>query len=90
MYHSKAKLKLQLNQHYVVYLWPVPIAARSNAWVCGRSLAGIAGSNPANSRVLSLVSAVCYPVGVFCVGLITRPEESYRAWCECDREENSY
>jgi coenzyme F420-reducing hydrogenase gamma subunit len=24
---------------------------------------------------------------VFCVGLITRPEESYRLWClECDRE----
>jgi len=21
-----------------------------------------------------------------CVGLITRPEESYRMWCVCDRE----
>ena len=21
-----------------------------------------------------------------CVGLIPRPEESYRIWCECDRE----
>jgi hypothetical protein len=26
---------------------PIPVAARSKAWVCGRSLAGIAGSNPA-------------------------------------------
>ena len=26
---------------------PVPVAARSKASVCGRSLAGIAGSNPA-------------------------------------------
>jgi hypothetical protein len=24
---------------------PVPVAARSNAWVCGRSLSGIVGSN---------------------------------------------
>ena len=26
---------------------PIPVAARSKAWVCGRSLAGNAGSNPA-------------------------------------------
>ena len=26
---------------------PIPIAARSKTWVYGRSLAGIAGSNPA-------------------------------------------
>jgi hypothetical protein len=26
---------------------PIPVAARSKAWVCGRSLRGIAGSNPA-------------------------------------------
>jgi hypothetical protein len=25
---------------------PIPVAALSTAWVCGRSLAGIAGSNP--------------------------------------------
>ena len=25
---------------------PTPVAARSKVWVCGRSLAGIAGSNP--------------------------------------------
>ena len=24
---------------------PIPVAARSKAWVCGRSLAGIVGSN---------------------------------------------
>jgi hypothetical protein len=28
--------------HYV----PIPEAARSKAWVCGRSFAGIVGSNP--------------------------------------------
>ena len=29
-----------------VHLWPVPVAAWSKAWVCGRSPAGIVGSNP--------------------------------------------
>ena len=31
----------------------------------------------------------CVLGGVLCVGLIARPEESYRVWCvvnECDRE----
>ena len=28
-------------------LWPIPVAVRSKAWVCGHSLAANAGSNPA-------------------------------------------
>jgi len=32
---------------------PIPVAARSRAWVCGRSLDGIAGSNPAGDMVVS-------------------------------------
>jgi len=28
---------------------PIPMAARSKLWVCGRLFAGIAGSNPAGS-----------------------------------------
>jgi len=28
---------------------PIPVAVRSTAWVCGRSLAGIAGSYPAGA-----------------------------------------
>ena len=33
---------------FVTIVWqlPVPAAVRAKAWVCGRSLAGIAGSNP--------------------------------------------
>jgi len=31
------------------------IAARSKAWVCGRSLAGIVGSNPAGGMVVCLL-----------------------------------
>ena len=42
-------------------LEPIPLAARSKAWVCGQSLAGIAGSNPVEGHgCLSVVS------GVFC------------------------
>jgi hypothetical protein len=29
---------------------PIPVAAQSKAWVCGRSLAGIVGSNPIRGR----------------------------------------
>jgi hypothetical protein len=28
---------------------PITVAARTKEWVCGRSLAGIVGSNPAGS-----------------------------------------
>ena len=34
---------------------PIPKAARSKMWVCGRSLDGTAGSNPAGSMVVCLV-----------------------------------
>jgi len=45
----------------------------SNAWVCDRSLAGIAGSN-LTVAWLSRVSVVLSGKGL-CVGLITHPEE---------------
>jgi hypothetical protein len=39
---------------------PIPVAARSKAWFCGRSLAGVAGSNPTGGHgSLSVVSVVC-------------------------------
>jgi len=31
----------------IIHVLPIPMFARSKAWVCGRSLAGIAGSNSA-------------------------------------------
>ena len=34
---------------------PIPFAARSKAWVFGRSLAGITGSNPAEGMVVCLM-----------------------------------
>jgi hypothetical protein len=40
--------------HYVGQL-PIPVAARSEAWVCGRSLTGIVGSNPAGGMDVCLL-----------------------------------
>ena len=56
---------------------PFPVAARSKSWVCGCSLAGVAGSNRTVGMdgfwVLSVVRGLC-------VGPIIRPEESCREW----------
>jgi hypothetical protein len=35
------------------------VAARSNTWAFGRSLAGIAGSNPAGGMDVCLLSVLC-------------------------------
>ena len=61
---------------------PLPVATRSKAWVCGQSFGGITGSNPTGGHgCLSFASVVCCKVGRgLCVGLITRPDESYRVW----------
>jgi hypothetical protein len=44
------------------------VAAPSKAWVYGRSLAGIAGSNPAGGRDMSLASVVCCQVEIYATG----------------------
>ena len=59
---------------------PVPVAARSKVWVCGRSLLGLWVRNPPG-----ILMSVCYDCCVlsgrgYCVELITRPEEFYRLW----------
>jgi hypothetical protein len=42
-----------------------PAAAQSNVWVCGHSLAGIAGSNPAGGMDVCLLrNVVCFQVVV--------------------------
>jgi len=51
---------------------PMPVAARSEAWVCGRSLAGIAGSNPAGGTDVCREYYVLSGRGL-CVELITHP-----------------
>jgi hypothetical protein len=67
---------------------PIPVAARSKAWACGRLHAGIAVSNPAGEWMsVSFERRVLSGRGI-CVGMITHPEESYRVWCVvvCDHE----
>jgi hypothetical protein len=64
-----------------VLLMPIPVAARSKGWVCGRWVAGTAGSNPAGAW-MSVSCECCVLSGRgLCVGLISRSEESYRVWC---------
>ena len=65
------------------------MAARSKAWVCGRSLAEIVGSNPTGGMDVCLMWVLCVLSGTgLCDELITRAEESYRLWCVvvCDLE----
>ena len=63
------------------------LTARSKAWVCCRSLAGIVGSNPAGGMDVCRECCVLSGRGL-CDWLITRPEEYYRLWCvvTCDLE----
>ena len=47
----------------VLFILPVPLAARSKAWVCGRSPAEIVGSNPTGGHgCLSVANVVCCQV----------------------------
>jgi hypothetical protein len=41
-----------------IYAMPIPVVERSKAWVCSRSPAGIAGSNPAEGMDICLL-CVC-------------------------------
>jgi hypothetical protein len=66
---------------------PVPVVARSKAWICGRSTAGVVGSNTTGSMNDCCECCVLSGRGL-CDKLITRPEESYRVRCVavCDLE----
>ena len=54
--------------------------------LCGRSIAAIAGSNPAEGMDICLLCLLCRVGSGLCDELITRPEESYRVRvyvCKC-------
>jgi len=59
------------------------VATQSKECVCGRSLTGIASLNPAWGMDVYLLYYVLSG-GFLYIGLITRPEESYRVWCVCE------
>ena len=66
---------------------PVPEAAWSKAWVCGRSPAEIVGSNPTWGTDVCRKCCVLSGRALY----TTRPEESYLLWCVavCDLETSS-
>jgi hypothetical protein len=65
---------------------PIAVAARSKAWICGRSLDGIVGSNPASSLDVSCECCVLSGRSL-CVRLITLPGSPTECGVsECDRE----
>jgi hypothetical protein len=66
---------------------PTPAAAPSKAYVCGRALAGIVGSDPTGGMDVCLLGVFMLSGRGLCNGPIPRPEESYRLWCvsECDQ-----
>ena len=61
-------------------LLTIPVAERYKARVCGPSLAGIAGLNPAGAWLFVCCKCCVLSGRGLCDWLITRPEESYRLW----------
>ena len=47
---------------------PIPVAVRYKAWVCGRSILGIVGSNPAEVTDVCLLRMLCCQVDVSATG----------------------
>ena len=56
------------------------MATRSKVRFCGHSVTGNAASNPAVGMEVCLWRVLCVDRDP-CIGLITRPEESYRVRC---------
>ena len=86
------ELRIYYYYYYIVLIAgrvPIPVAELSKARVCGRSLAGIAGSNSAGGIDICDSCEWCVLSGRgLCDGPIPRPEESYRLCCVivCDPE----
>jgi len=53
-HHFRGKKKWSMHSNL-----PMPVAARSKAWISGRSLAGIAGSYPAGGMDVCLLRVLC-------------------------------
>jgi hypothetical protein len=63
--HSLTVLRITVNY---MYRQPIPVAARSKAWVCRRSLVGTVVSNPAGGAWMFIVNFVCCQVEVSASG----------------------
>ena len=80
LYHDAILQSIAPNYSTYLKKKPVPVTARSKAYVCGRWPAETMGSNPAGGMDVCCECWVLSGRGL-CVGLITRPEESCRVWC---------
>jgi len=56
---------LSLFNKHLTYTRTFPVTVRSEAWVCGSSLAGVSGLNPTG---MSIVSVACCQVEVSATG----------------------
>jgi hypothetical protein len=66
---------------------PTPVITRYKAWVCGRSLAGIAGLNPVRGVQLCLLTVVYCQVELSASSWsLVQMSSSKRRVSECDRE----
>jgi hypothetical protein len=74
-----------INKNYIIQgpkqTKPIAVAAQSKSWVCDLPLAGIVGSNPPGVWMFVSCEYCVLSDRVLYVGLITRPEESYRVRC---------
>jgi len=68
LYTLSCILKVQLLMPSTDIAMPFSLTAPSQAWVCGRSLSRIVGSNPAGDMDVGLVSVVRCQVEVFASG----------------------
>ena len=75
-------------KHIYALVVPVSVAARSKAWVCGRSTTEIVGSKPPGAWMYLYCQCCVLSGKGLCDELITRPDESYELWCVvvCDLE----
>ena len=74
-------IELHLKSRSLPLKGPIQVAARSKAWACGRSLAGIANSNPVGGWMSVCCECCVLSIWGLCDGLITRPEQFCRVWC---------
>ena len=56
----------------ICLVWPIRVAGRFKMWVCGRSLAGVAGSNYAGTWMSVSFERCVLSCRCLCVRLITR------------------
>jgi len=78
---------------FYVRVWqlPIPVAAQSTAWVCGHSLAGIVGLNPASGMDVCFLWVLCVvQVQVPCAGSIPHPKNPTKCMCVTECHNNLY